>query len=509
MVQSLVYIKDKGACQMQFSSLEFIFRFLPLFFICYIVIPERGRNLVLLFGSLVFYAVGEPVYIFLMIASILINYGAARAIYRNRRREAAAALAEQVGVAAEQAAIVAAQSARLRRFVRRQRFWLVLAVFLDLSTLFLFKYFDFFAQNVNLLINEEVLPMLQLTLPLGISFYTFQMISYVADLYMGKIEAPGTLLDFATYVSMFPQLIAGPIVQFREVSLQLKQRALNLQAFEQGLELFCLGLGSKVLLANKISIFWNQVQGIGFASLSTPVAWMGAVAFSFQIYFDFWGYSLMAMGLGCMMGFQIPRNFSVPYMAQSVTDFWRRWHITLGRFFREYVYIPLGGNRKGVLRTILNLFVVWALTGLWHGASWNFVLWGIGFFVLLVLEKNIYGKFLEKYPLLGHIYLWLLIPVSWMVFEITDFSQLVIYLKQMVGIHTDQVLVSTAQLLRYLKEYGWLFALCALCSTWLPVRLYRKLTGNRWLVLICFAVFWLSVYEIRQGANNPFLYFRF
>lgn len=460
---------------MQFSSLEFIFRFLPLFFLCYFVMPERGRNLVLLLGSLVFYAMGEPVYILLMMASILINYGAAKRITVSRHR----------------------------------KFWLVFAVLVDLSTLFLFKYFDFFAQNVNLLVNRDILPMLQLTLPLGISFYTFQMISYVADVHMRNIQSPGTLLEFATYVSMFPQLIAGPIVQFKEVSQQLRQRRLRLHAFEEGLELFCLGLGSKVLLANKISIFWNQVQGIGFASISTPVAWMGAVAFSFQIYFDFWGYSLMAMGLGCMMGFRIPRNFSVPYMAHSATDFWRRWHITLGRFFREYVYIPLGGNRKGKVRTVLNLFVVWALTGLWHGASWNFVLWGIGFFVLLVLEKNFYGSFLERHPMIGCLYVWLLVPVSWMVFEITDFSQLLIYLKQMVGIHSGEVLVSGAQLLRYVKEYGWLFAVCGLCSTWFPVRAYHKLRDSRWLVIICFAIFWLSVYEIRQGANNPFLYFRF
>lgn len=491
---------------MQFSSLEFIFRFLPLFFLCYFVIPERGRNLVLLLGSLVFYAVGEPVYILLMIASILLNYGAACRIAasdrKHRHRHPRFCPTEPDEDRATSGDDVCVPKGR-------QRFWLIAALVIDLGALFLFKYFDFFAQNVNLLLNEDALPLLQLTLPLGISFYTFQMISYVADVYMGKIESPGTLLEFAAYVSMFPQLIAGPIVQFKEVSQQLRQRPLRLRALEQGLELFCLGLGSKVLLANKISIFWNQVQGIGFASISTPIAWMGAAAFSFQIYFDFWGYSLMAMGLGRMMGFRIPRNFSVPYMAHSATDFWRRWHITLGRFFREYVYIPLGGNRKGKLRTILNLFIVWALTGLWHGASWNFVLWGIGFFVLLVLEKNFYGKFLEEHPVIGQLYVWILVPVSWMVFEITDFSQLIVYLKQMIGIHTAPVLVSGAQLLRYVREYGWLFAVCALCATWLPVRIYCRLRESRWLVLICFVIFWLSVYEIKQGANNPFLYFRF
>lgn len=347
---------------MLFSSLEFIFRFLPLFFLCYFVMPARGRNAVLLLGSLVFYAIGEPLYILLMIGSIFVNYGAARLMAAARSRAG-------------------------------KRLWLIAVLLFDLGALFVFKYFDFFAANVNALAGGEVLPLLELELPLGISFYTFQIISYVADLYTEKLEAPGTLLEFGTYVCMFPQLIAGPILQYREVSGQLRERRHTVWQVEQGLELFCLGLGSKVLLANKISIFWNQVQGIGFSSISTPVAWMGAAAFSFEIYFDFWGYSLMAMGLGRMMGFTIPRNFSVPYMACSATEFWRRWHITLGRFFREYVYIPLGGNRGGRLRTVFNLFLVWALTGLWHGASWNFVVWGLGFFVLLVLEKNLYGDF--------------------------------------------------------------------------------------------------------------------
>ena len=463
---------------MLFSSLEFIFRFLPLFFLCYFVMPARGRNAVLLLGSLVFYAIGEPLYILLMIGSIFVNYGAARLMAAARSRAG-------------------------------KRLWLIAVLLFDLGALFVFKYFDFFAANVNALAGGEVLPLLELELPLGISFYTFQIISYVADLYTEKLEAPGTLLEFGTYVCMFPQLIAGPILQYREVSGQLRERRHTVWQVEQGLELFCLGLGSKVLLANKISIFWNQVQGIGFSSISTPVAWMGAAAFSFEIYFDFWGYSLMAMGLGRMMGFTIPRNFSVPYMACSATEFWRRWHITLGRFFREYVYIPLGGNRGGRLRTVFNLFLVWALTGLWHGASWNFVVWGLGFFVLLVLEKNLYGDFLERHSFFGHLYVWLLVPVSWMVFEITDFSELVIYLKQMAGIHAEEVMVSTQQLLRYLQEYGWLFALCALCATWFPVWVYRRLRQTWWLVIVCFAVFWLCVYELSQGAANPFLYFRF
>ena len=264
-----------------------------------------------------------------------------------------------------------------------------------------------------------------------------------------------------------------------------------------------------MLLANKVSIFWNQVQGIGYANLSTPVAWMGAFAYSFQIYFDFWGYSLMAIGLGRMMGFHLPKNFDSPYMVKSVTQFWRNWHMTLGRFFREYVYIPLGGNRKGRFRMMIHMFLVWSLTGLWHGASWNFVLWGLGFFVLLVLEKFFYGRFLERSKVIGHLYLWIVIPVTWVIFAVTDFSQLLIYLQQLAGIHRQPVLVSTDQLVRYVHEYGRLFLICMFFSTRLPEKIYHRIRGGLVVVLLALAVFWLSVYELANGANNPFLYFRF
>ena len=350
---------------MVFSSLMFIFRFMPLFFLSYFLTPKSFRNLVLFVGSIVFYAVGEPVYIFLMLFSIFTNFCICVRLAREQRKS-------------------------------HRRWILFFAMLLDFGLLFLFKYFDFFATNLNQILNKEIVPLLNLTLPLGISFYTFQIVSYVGDVYTGKMKHPGTLLEFATYVCMFPQLIAGPIVQYQEVSHALRDRKTTLYDVEHGLEVFCFGLGAKVLLANKISIFWNQVQGIGYANISTPVAWMGAVAYSFQIYFDFWGYSLMAIGLGYMMGFRLPKNFNSPYMVKSVTQFWRNWHMTLGRFFREYVYIPLGGNRRGNVRMLFHMFLVWSLTGLWHGASWNFVLWGLGFFVLLTLEKCIYGKFLEN-----------------------------------------------------------------------------------------------------------------
>lgn len=463
---------------MVFSSLMFIFRFMPLFFLWYFLTPKRFRNLTLFLGSIIFYAVGEPVYVFLMLFSIFANFWICIHLARENRQG-------------------------------RRRWILIFAMLLDFGLLFLFKYFDFFAQNLNLILQKEAVPLLGLTLPLGISFYTFQIVSYVGDIYSGKMKHPGSLLEFATYICMFPQLIAGPIVQYQEVSNELAARKVTLSEVEHGLEVFCFGLGEKVLLANKISIFWNQVQGIGYANLSTPVAWMGAVAYSFQIYFDFWGYSLMAIGLGHMMGFHLPKNFDSPYMVKSVTQFWRNWHMSLGRFFRQYVYIPLGGNRKGSLRMLLHMLIVWALTGLWHGASWNFVLWGLGFFVLLALEKFIYGRFLENSRILGHIYIWILIPVTWVVFAISDFPQLLIYLQQLAGVHLQPVLVSTDQLRRYIQEYGTLFLICAFCSTKLPEWIYHRIRGGLVIILLACGVFWMSVYELANGANNPFLYFRF
>ena len=463
---------------MLFSSIIFIFRFMPVFFLCYFLAPKPARNIILFLGSIVFYAAGEPVYIILMLFTILINF------------------------------IFCVRMAR-RAGIRQRKILLTAALVIDFGILFIFKYYNFFAGNINLVVHKEVVPMLQMTLPLGISFYTFQIASYAVDVYRRKIRYTGTLLEFATYVCMFPQLIAGPIVQYPEVARQLVARSVTLREIEHGLEYFCFGLGAKVLLANRISIFWNQVQGIGYANLSTPVAWMGAFAYSFQIDFDFWGYSLMAIGLGYMMGFRIPKNFDSPYMVKTVTEFWRKWHITLGRFFREYVYIPLGGNRNGGVRMIFNTFIVWALTGLWHGASWNFVIWGLTFFVLLMLEKFIYGRILEKSRLTGHIYIWILIPVTWMIFYISDLSQLWIYLQQLAGVHPGQVLVKTEQLMGYIKDYGKLFLACAFFSTRLPERIYHRIRGGLVVVVLALVVFWYSVYQLANGVNNPFLYFNF
>ncbi len=462
---------------MLFSSIEFLFRFLPVFMLIYLFIPGKYRNIVLLSGSLLFYGVGEPYYVLLLIFSILLNYGAGKLILEKEKKNAKTVL--------------------------------ILSLIYNFGMLFVFKYWDFAAGIFNSLFAGEKIPVLTLTLPLGISFYTFQIVSYLLDCYRGKLKEKADFVSFAAYVTMFPQLIAGPIVKYEEVAERMKERKIREKSVENGLKLFSIGLGLKVLLANQIGTLWNTLMSAGAGNLSAAAAWMGAFAYSFQIYFDFWGYSLMAKGLGKMLGFRIPRNFNNPYISQSISEFWRRWHITLGRWFKEYLYIPLGGNRKGFLRTVFNLFVVWTLTGLWHGASFNFALWGMTFFVLLAIEKKGFGKWLESKKIIGHLYVILLIPMTWMIFAITDMQQLLNYLQNMIGIHSSDVIVGSEQVLRYLKEYGLLFITCILCSTSWPMELYRKHKQKWYAVVAVIVIFCLSVYEIMAGSNNPFLYFRF
>lgn len=472
---------------MLFSSVGFLFRFLPIFMIIYLAFPKY-RNIVLLAGSLVFYGVGEPYFVLLLLLSVLINYGFSRYMFWEPRSP---------------------QSNRKKKSARRRKRALLLAVVFDFGVLFVFKYWDFAAGNINRLAGQGLLPLLALALPLGISFYTFQMISYQIDCYRGTIEKRAGLLPFATYVCMFPQLIAGPIVRYGEVSERMAERRVRVRDIENGLKLFTAGLGLKVLLANQIGTLWNLIMTAGAGRLHVLVAWLGAFAYSFQIYFDFWGYSVMAMGLGKMLGFSIPRNFNTPYVSRSVSEFWRRWHMTLGSWFREYVYIPLGGSRRGSGRTVLNLFVVWALTGLWHGADWNFVLWGIVFFLLISLEKRTFGKWLENSRVLGHIYIILLIPATWVIFAITDMGQLAGYLGNLIGYHREEILVGVTQLIRYLKEYGLLLIACVIFATPIPGKLYWKWKDRWFMVLLLLLVFWWSVREIALGSNNPFLYFRF
>lgn len=471
---------------MVFSSIAFIMYFMPVFFLVYYILPASYKNAWLFLASLGFYYYGvrgNPGYLLLMIMSVVVNFVAGKLI-------------------------------EVQKTKRARKAWLVFGIVYDLGWLILFKYLGFLIENLNALfgaIHVKVqLETWNLILPIGISFYTFQIISYLVDVYRRETKAEKSLISLGTYLCMFPQLIAGPIVNYHLIQEQLHKRKHSMVKVESGLKVFALGLAYKVLLANRVGHLWTEVTAIGYESISTPLAWMSIVAYSLQLYFDFYGYSLMAIGLGRMMGFDFPQNFNNPYMAVSMTDFWRRWHMTLGGWFREYVYIPLGGNRGGFAKTVRNMFVVWLLTGLWHGASWNFVLWGLLLFVLLFVEKAGLGKVLERHKALGHIYMILWIPLSWLVFVITDLSQLGIYLQKLFPFFgsTGTVLFQ-GDYLKYGKTYGIYLVLGILFATGVQEKLLKKNKNRLWVILLLLALFWASVYCMYLGMDDPFLYFRF
>ncbi len=450
---------------MVFSSFEFLFRFLPFFLLIYYIVPKNCKNLILFAGSIIFYAVGDVEYVLLLLLCALVNYCAAGLMNR-------AALEE-------------------RRALKR--FLLILTLGYNFGVLFLYKYSG--------IVDE---------LPLGISFYTFQIAAYALDVYWEKIPVEKSFVKLGTYLTMFPQLVAGPIINYSEVCLSLDKRRVTPEDFEDGLKSLILGLGAKVVIADRIGILWNNIQMIGFDSISTQLAWMGAFAFSLQLYFDFAGYSMMAIGLGRMLGFKIPVNFRQPYMSKSVSEFWRRWHITLGRWFREYVYIPLGGNRKGRVRTFFNLFIVWSLTALWHGADGNYLVWGAMLLTFLTIEKLFLQPALEQSKILGHIYVLFVIPLAWVAFAITDVEQLGLYFTRLfpfVG-RTIKV-VNTLDYVKYGKEFLPLFMIGILFATPLPTILYQRVK-KKWLGSIAVAVILtVSIYYLAVSVNNPFMYFNF
>lgn len=474
---------------MVFSSVEFLFRFLPVFLILYYITKPQYRNITLLIGSLVFYAYGEPKYILLMLLSIIVNHY----------------IAVRIGQYHEM------QNKSGDHFEKERKHLLIGALVFDFGALFVFKYLNFVIDNINVISGHHLIKEVGLTLPLGISFYTFQIVSYVVDVYQKKYKPSQNIISFATYVSMFPQLIAGPIVNYQEVRKTLAKRKTDFRGIEWGMTIFVMGLSYKVLLANKIASLWNDVQTVGVLGIDVPTAWLGSWGYSMQLFFDFFGYSLMAIGLGRILGFNFPLNFNSPYKSVSATEFWRRWHITLSRWFREYVYIPLGGNRKGEARRVFNLFVVWTLTGLWHGASWNFVLWGLLYFVLLTLEKLFLLKVFENVRIIGHIYMLIVIPVSWTIFNITNLGDLWLYLQRMFGVNIPGSVAQHGfdKFLHLLSTYGWLLAICIFCATPIPMKLVKKYYRSWICKFIFLALFWFSVYQIVMGANNPFLYFRF
>jgi alginate O-acetyltransferase complex protein AlgI len=416
--------------------------------------------------SLVFYSYGNlktPLYILLIIISLVFNYIA--------------------GI-------------QLRENGKRRFFWFVLSLVFNFGWLLFFKYSYFL----------HLLPF-QLVLPIGISFYTFQTVSYLADAYTLKVKPEKSFLRLSAYIIMFPQLIAGPIVRFSDVQFQLRNRQYKLPRIIDGVRVFVIGLSLKVVLANQIGGLWTDATTIGYDSLSVPYAWLAVMAFSLQLYLDFWGYSLMAIGLGRMIGFELPTNFDSPYCSVSVSEFWRRWHMTLGSWFREYLYIPLGGNRRGKLRTYLNLLIVWLCTGFWHGANWNFILWGLLLYVFIAIERLGLGQTLEEHRALGHIYCLLAIGVTWMFFAIESLPQCMALLGRLIGI--GGINVRPGDWLTALRTYWWLLGLGVFASTELPKKLYMRFK-EKWIVYPVLAVMLgVSIYCLYMGLNDPFLYFRF
>lgn len=470
---------------MVFSSTFFIFFFLPTVFLVYFAAPNKLKNFVLFFFSLIFYAWGEPVYILIMLFSTVFDYANGLMIERffsNDRHTAA-------------------------------KIVLICSVVVNLGILGFFKYHNFFIENINVLTGSH-LSLINIALPIGISFYTFQTMSYTIDVYNREVAAQRNIISFGAYITMFPQLVAGPIVQYKDIETQLNSRRIAAVGFSYGIKRFIVGLAKKVLLANNIGLLWDQISSSPLNALSVSEAWIGAIAFSFQIYFDFSGYSDMAIGLGEMFGFHFKENFNYPYCSKSITEFWRRWHISLGSWFREYVYIPLGGNRKGLKRQLFNILIVWCLTGFWHGASWNFVIWGLYFGVLLIIEKVFLLKRLSGHNILSHIYTLVLVIISWMIFAFDDISNVGLYLKAMFGLNGAALFSS--QVLYYLSTNVIVLIACTVFS----IDLFKKKRLSARIktvdhvakaakLVVYAAAFLISISFLVGDTYNPFLYFRF
>ena len=458
---------------MVFSSLIFLFLFLPTFLLCYFIPKKRKtKNIVLLIFSLLFYGYGEPIYVLLMILSIIVNYFIVLWMDKSSKSKK----------------------------------WLIIDLVFNLGLLFFFKYTNFFLDNINNLFNLNI-KFLSISLPIGISFYTFQILTYVIDVYKSKVPVQKSIINLGCYISAFPQLIAGPIVRYEIVNKELNDRCEDIEGFATGIRRFIIGLFKKCVIANEMAYVADTLFGSSIASLGTIGMIVGGVAFTFQIYFDFSGYSDMAIGLGKMLGFNYLENFNYPYVARTITDFWRRWHISLSTFFRDYVYIPLGGNRCKRVRHIFNLFVVWALTGLWHGASWNFVFWGLFYFILLVLEKFIFKK-IDKLPaFLGHLYTFSLVTFGFIIFYFTDTSTLIEAIKTLFGAHgLGNMMIFTHYQIFKLKTII-IFVLAAFASTPIFKPIFDK--KNKFSDIYIIILFIISIISILASSYNPFIYFRF
>lgn len=471
---------------MVFSSLLFLFRFLPAVLAAYYILPEKCRNLVLFISSLVFYAWGEPVYVVLVLFSTVTDYLAGMAVSYYKGKG-----------------------------MQKMAFGAVLcSAVTNLSLLGFFKYASFFAGNINRLAGTDI-PLVNVSLPIGISFYTFQTMSYTIDVYRNDAEVQKDFIAFGAYVALFPQLVAGPIVQYKTVAGQLKGRRESVDLLCNGIFRFVAGLGKKVLIANQMGMLWEEIAAMDARGLATATAWLGVVAFMFEIYFDFSGYSDMAVGLGAMFGFTFPENFNYPYESRSITEFWRRWHISLGTWFREYVYIPLGGNRKGIARQFINIAIVWFLTGMWHGAYWNFILWGIYYGILLIVEKTLWKRFLVKLPaIIGHIYTMLAVIFGWSLFAWQDMADSKAFMGTMF--FQTEAGLANQQTMYLAYSYFCIILIAAVFSSQIPkkiitARLFPEGTARRGLADIVFvaAVSAACIAMLVNSSYNPFLYFRF
>ena len=470
---------------MVFSSLEFLLMFLTITLLVYFIVPLKIRNIVLLIVSLIFYGWGEPVYVFLMIFTIAVDYIFGLLVERNLKKDDR----------------------------KRAKTCLVLSIVINLSILGFFKYYDFFVSNLRLIPGLSGLPLLGLSLPIGISFYTFQALSYVIDVYRGDTGAQHNAAAFGAYVTLYPQLIAGPIVRYKDVDDQLTEREHSVPLFADGVRTFAAGMGKKVLLANMAGQLWEYFKATPTDERTVVGAWLGMLCYTFQIYFDFSGYSDMAIGLGKMIGFRFLENFNYPYISKSITEFWRRWHISLGTWFREYVYIPLGGNRCSRAKNLRNIFIVWFLTGFWHGASWNYILWGLYYFVLLMIEKTFLLEKLKKAPaVVSHIYTMFFVVIGWLLFVFEDLSTGVVWLGNMFGVGVSGV-ANGSDVYNLLRNLIF-FAILVVACTPLPKKLWKKFTDSSTAVKTisavgCTLMLLLCMAYLVDSTFNPFLYFRF
>lgn len=464
---------------MVFSSLVFLFAYLPITLLAYYLVPRQGRNIFLFIVNLIFYGWGEPKLVLLMVFNIFFNYIGGWLVDKYRAD------------------------------AKKKKLFLILTCVLDIGILAVFKYTGMITETLNMLPFLNI-PELQISLPIGISFYTFQTMSYVIDVYRDDAPVSKNFINFGTYVALFPQLIAGPIVRYRDVAEQLVNRRETLEMFTRGVKLFMVGLAKKVIIANTMGTLTTNI----FATTDengVVGTWVGMVAYTFQIYFDFSGYSDMACGLGNMLGFEFLKNFNYPYIAKSITDFWRRWHISLSTWFKEYVYIPLGGNRKGIKRQILNLLIVWGLTGLWHGAAYNFVLWGLYYGLLLILEKFVLKKFLDRLPsFVQHIYTLFIVIIGWGLFYFTDVGQLGEFMADLFNFGNG---ICGNQAFNLIMSNLPMLIIAAVASTPLAAMLYNRFEHTRFMwipeTLYCMGVLAVSTASLVNQSYNPFLYFRF